>query len=81
MDRLGRVFHENRVYVVANFRLVPNVGSTRVTSYRYKIKILTTTTIVPCDSYTIQRYGVSIVSFAEINGFRHGSAHLIGKCL
>jgi hypothetical protein len=81
METLGRVFHENCVFVVANFRLVPNVGSTRVTSHRYKLKILTTTTVEPCDSYTIRRYGVSIVSYAEINGFRHGSAHLIGKCL
>jgi hypothetical protein len=81
MEQLGRVFPENHVYVVENFLLVPNVGSTRVTSYRYKIKILTTTTIVPCDSYTIQRYGVSLMSSVEINGRRHGSAHLTGKCL
>jgi hypothetical protein len=81
MDRLGRVFHENRVYMVANFRLVPNMGSTRVTSHRYMIKISTNTTIVPCDSYTIQRYGVSLTSSAEINERRHGCAHLIGKCL
>jgi hypothetical protein len=81
MERLGRVFHENRVYVIANFHLIPNVGSTRVTSHRYKIKILTTTMVVPCDNYIIHRYGVSLMSYAKINERRHGCAHLIGKCL
>ncbi|XP_039688315.1 replication protein A 70 kDa DNA-binding subunit C [Medicago truncatula] len=77
VDRFQNTFHENRVYMFSNFKVLPNDRSTRVTSHNHRLKLWEETVVVNHDGYIIQRFGFSFFSSAQILEHQHGCGHLI----
>jgi hypothetical protein len=81
VDRFQNTFHENRVYMISNFKVLPNDRSTRVTSHNHRLKLMEETVVVNDDGYIVQRFGLSFISSAQILEHQHGCSHLIGGLL